>query len=291
MATDRTDLTHVSTHFQFGENWADFANGLCEANIERARADLARLIPSGRLSGARMLDIGSGSGLSAVAALRSGAKEVVAVDIDPASVATSRRVLAEFAADCQWQAEQASVFDLGPDRFGVFDVVHSWGVLHHTGAMWTAVENAAKLVRPGGVLAIALYAKTPVCGFWRWEKRVYTSAPEWLRTSVRAIFMTAYLASLALQGRNPAAYVREYVRKRGMNWSHDVHDWLGGYPYESATPAEVGHFLGQRGLRLVASHTRAAPALGLFGSPCNEFLFERDATQGTDGVQTHSGAL
>lgn len=275
MGSERTDLTNVNTHFQFGENWADFANGLDDASIERARNDLTRLIPLERLTNARMLDIGSGSGLSAVAALQLGAAQLVAVDIDPDSVATSRRVLGRFAAGRQWSAEQASVFDLTPERFGTFDVVHSWGVLHHTGAMWRAVETAARLVRPGGVLAIALYAKTPVCGFWRWEKRLYTAAPKWARAAIRGAFMAAYLAALVAQGRNPAAYLRDYASKRGMNWTHDVHDWLGGYPYESATPTETVTFLEQRGFALVHSHTRAAPALGLFGSPCNEFLFQR----------------
>lgn len=272
------DLTDVSTHFQFGENWADFATGLNEDSVTRARAELGRLIPAERLAGARMLDIGSGSGLSAVAALRLGAAQLVAVDLDPQSVETSRRVLGRFAADADWRVEQASVFDLTPERFGSFDVVHSWGVLHHTGAMWRAVETAARLVRPGGTLAIALYAKTPVCGFWQWEKRLYTAAPGWVRAAVRGVFMAAYLAALVAQGRNPAEYVRSYAAKRGMNWSHDVHDWLGGYPYESATPAEVEAELARQGFRLVASHTRAAPAAGLFGSPCNEFLFERAAS-------------
>ena len=275
MGTDRTDLTHVSSHFQFGENWADFATALDAAAVARAESDLGRLIPADRLAGARLLDIGSGSGLSAVAALNLGAGELVAVDIDPASVETSRRVLGRFASGKKWRAEQASVFELTSERFGSFDIVHSWGVLHHTGDMWRAIRAAMALVRPGGSFAIALYAKTPVCGLWQVEKRLYTAAPGWLRAALRGVFKAAYLAALLMQGRNPAAYVRDYQTKRGMSWSHDVHDWLGGYPYDSATPAEVEAFFADNGFRLVSSHTRAAPAAGLFGSPCNEFLFER----------------
>ncbi|MEW5727606.1 MAG: class I SAM-dependent methyltransferase [Pseudomonadota bacterium] len=273
MASDRENLLKVESHFQFGDNWSNFADGLDEAAVARAMDDLLRLLPRERLAGARLLDIGSGSGLSAVAALRLGCASVRAVDLDPQSVATSRRVLQRFVPDGAWQADRVSVFDLDPAADGRFDIVHSWGVLHHTGAMWRALDQASRLVRPGGTLAVALYAKTPVCGFWRWEKRLYTKAPEWVRSVIRGVFKAAYLAALLAQGRSPATYVREYRTKRGMNWSHDVHDWLGGYPYESATPAEVESFFATRGFRLEDSHVRQAPAAGLFGSPCNEFRF------------------
>ena len=59
-----------------------------------------------------------------------------------------------------------------------------------------------------------------------------------------------------------------------MSWWYDLIDWLGGYPYESASPEEVVRFLEVRGFRLVRSFGTKAP-FDLFGSCCAEYVFER----------------
>jgi 2-polyprenyl-6-hydroxyphenyl methylase/3-demethylubiquinone-9 3-methyltransferase len=59
-----------------------------------------------------------------------------------------------------------------------------------------------------------------------------------------------------------------------MNFSHDVHDWLGGFPYETATATEIHDrvcsmgFIEERSFRLPKT-------LGLFGSGCHEFVFQK----------------
>jgi 2-polyprenyl-6-hydroxyphenyl methylase/3-demethylubiquinone-9 3-methyltransferase len=166
---------------------------------------------------------------------------------------------------------QRSVFELSPAE-GRFDVVHSWGVLHHTGALWRAMETAAAMVAPGGTFAVALYRRTPLCGFWKREKRLYAAAPPPVQAVVRGLYKVAYAAGLAATGRNPIRYVREYAKERGMSWHHDVHDWLGGYPYESTTPEEVMEFLKKRGFRIERTFEHEAAARGLFGSHCDEFV-------------------
>ena len=50
-------------------------------------------------------------------------------------------------------------------RLGQFDVVYSWGVLHHTGAMWQALENVARLVVGGG---LSLWQREILCNELRW---------------------------------------------------------------------------------------------------------------------------
>lgn len=171
-----TDPLAVEGHFAFGENWKSFVNVVDANRIARAEAGMRRLFPDGDLRGARFLDVGCGSGLSSLAAARSGAAQVHGVDIDPASVEAARSLLGRHLPPGAWSARIASVFDLDPARDGLFDVVYSWGVLHHTGAMWRAVESAAALVRPGGLLAVALYRKTALCEFWRREKALYARA-------------------------------------------------------------------------------------------------------------------
>lgn len=258
--------------FQFGDNWASYAETITDERVRLAEQGLTRLLGTDGLRGRSFLDIGSGSGIHSAAAARLGAAKIVAVDLDPNSVKTTRAVIARWAPDVSVDARQQSVFDI-PDS-QTFDIVYSWGVLHHTGAMWRAIEKAASLVSPGGMLAIALYGKTPLCGFWCAEKRLYINSPAFFQAALRGIYKGAFLGQMILRGQNPLAFVRTYQAIRGMNWTHDVHDWLGGYPYESATPDEVKQRLNASKFDLVRHCPRPPSRLGLFGTGCDEYVFK-----------------
>ena len=60
------------------------------------------------------------------------------------------------------------------------DIVYSWGVLHHTGEMWRAIENAALPIAPNGVFYIALYSSDgyldPPPAYWLDVKKRYNRA-------------------------------------------------------------------------------------------------------------------
>lgn len=268
----KNSLLDLESHFAFGENWCAFAELVTEEHIATAVTSLERLLPRDQLEGRRMLDIGCGSGLSMLSALRLGAAHVEGVDIDPSSVRAAKAVLGRFYADGPWQVEECSVFDLPRKRVHGYDIVHSWGVLHHTGAMWQAIDAACSLVAPQGLLCIALYRKTPVCRLWKAEKWVYTNAPGWVQALIRGMFKGAFVCGLLVTGRSPRKYFDEYKTARGMDWHHDVHDWLGGYPYESVTPEELSKFLGERGFAVERCFEKRAAAFGLFGSHCDEFV-------------------
>ena len=107
-------------------------------------------------------------------------------------------------------------------------MVYPWGVLHHTGDMWKAIDLAARLVSPGGLYAIAIYTKTPLCGFWQHEKAFYSKSPKPVQTILRYGYMAASLGFMLMTMRNPVAFVQNYKSSRGMRWSNDIHDWLGG---------------------------------------------------------------
>jgi hypothetical protein len=64
----------------------------------------------------------------------------------------------------------------------------------------------------------------------------------------------------------------EYYKNRGMDFAVDVHDWLGGYPYESASPSEIGNFLTELDFVSTKQFTLAS-GKGILGSGCNEFVF------------------
>jgi len=271
-----TNLLEAESHFAFGENWQSFARLLDDRRILEAENGMRRLFPNGELEGVRFLDIGCGSGLSSLAAARLGAAEIEGVDIDANSVAATQETLARYAPACRRRVSVRSVFDFEREPAGQFDVVYSWGVLHHTGDMWRAIRIAASLVKPRGYLAIAIYRLTPLCGFWTREKAFYTKAPKPVQAAIRGFYKFVLAAREWRHGRTLSAHIRDYHSSRGMDWSHDVHDWLGGYPYESASAESIKSFLGGRGFDVIRVFAEP-PGNGITGSGCDEFVAVRRA--------------
>jgi 2-polyprenyl-3-methyl-5-hydroxy-6-metoxy-1,4-benzoquinol methylase len=269
-------LRDLSSHFAFGQNWASYADLIDDERLAEAERGLVRLLGPDGLRGRSFLDIGCGSGLHAVAAARLGAARILAVDIDPRSVDTARAVLRRHAPQAAAQIRELSVFDLDPIATERFEVVYSWGVLHHTGAMREAMRIAAQVVAPGGLFAFALYRKARMCGFWAREKRWYAAASPGAQAAARTAYVTLLRAGLTVKGRNFKRYVADYKSGRGMDFQHDVHDWMGGYPYESIAAGDVDQLM--RGLRFehVRSFTRPL-SLGFFGSGCDEFVYRGPA--------------
>jgi SAM-dependent methyltransferase len=157
-----------------------------------------------------------------------GAREVIAVDLDPESVRTSEEVLRRFAPEgAAWRVLAADVFDLTPGAFGTFDIVYSWGVLHHTGNLERALASAAALVGAEGRLVVALYRRTWLDAFWRVEKRWYANASSQAQARARSAYLALFRLAMAVRGRSFTEYVRTYGRNRGMDYFHDLHDWMG----------------------------------------------------------------
>ena len=127
----------MTDRYDFGRNWSEFAEKLTPAAISQAETALTRLIKSPANN--TFLDIGCGSGLHSLAALRLGVARVVAFDYDEDSVETTRRVLTEFNDRAEWEVTQGDILAPSNSITGLFDIVYSWGVLHHTGAMWQAI--------------------------------------------------------------------------------------------------------------------------------------------------------
>src|SRR5438876_9016826 len=136
--------------FEFGKNWSRFLILLDEPRIVRAEQSLKQMLEIENLEGRSFLDIGSGSGLFSLAARRLGAR-VHSFDYDPHSVACTKELRRRyFNNDPDWRIEEGSALDADYIKsVGPFDVVYSWGVLHHTGAMWTALDNAQLPVAAG----------------------------------------------------------------------------------------------------------------------------------------------
>jgi len=249
------------TRFAFGDNWSDYAKTADGKALAEAQAGLTRLLPDGfDPNGKSFLDIGCGSGLHSVAAHRLGFSPIMAVDYDDASVATTKALANRFNAPINCFRDDI----LNSKLLDQFDVVYSWGVLHHTGDMEKAIKNAQLLVKPGGTFIIAIYLKTKFCGMWKVIKRTYSAGSPLRQRPMAAI----YIAALKARGLGGVR------RDRGMNFYHDAIDWLGGYPYESAHPETIKEIVGSS-CRLVKLKN-AVPSRGLFGTGCAEYTFEAD---------------
>lgn len=240
--------------FSFGRNWLKFLERLDEETIALAEASLRRSFAGASLDGESFLDLGSGSGLFSLCALRLGAGSVVSVDIDPNSVACAETLRRDAPRSERWTILRGSVLDDALlEAVGPSTRVYSWGVLPFTGAMWLAVERALTLVSPGGLFALALYTPPRRPRVHRALKRTYNRLPR----AARPAMATAYAAGVlgykaAFQRTNPVRYVRGYRRnERGMTFWRDVEDWLGGLPWEFATTEEVVAFVERRGFEVV----------------------------------------
>ena len=222
--------------FSFGQNWQRFLDELHPRSLERMAAYVTEWLGDD-VAGRRVIDIGSGQGLTSLVVFQAGAA-VTSLDVDPNSVAATSRLRARAGDPPTWRVIHGSILD--PDlvtSLGAFDVVISWGVLHHTGDVWTAVDHAAALVAPGGRLWLALYHRTAKSGRSVRIKRMYNRTPRVLKPLFRGARAAPSLVRMTL--RRDFSPIRDYHQERGMSWWRDIEDWLGGLPYEPVGPGQL----------------------------------------------------
>ena len=265
--------TSPAKAFDFGENWSEFSDhALTPERIAQARADFAALLVEIPLAGRAFLDIGFGQGLSLLTAASRGGV-VHGCDLNPKCAEVllrNRRLFPELAATPP--VTVGSILDkrvvaqlraAGPANG--FAIVHSWGVLHHTGDMARAIKHAAELVAPKGHLVLALYNRHWSSPVWRIIKWGYVHSPRWLQRMLIGLFYPViYLAKWLVTGKNPRQ------QERGMDFYYDVVDWVGGYPYEYASREQIVRELAGHGFKLVKFIAARVP------TGCNEFIFQHD---------------
>lgn len=264
--------------FTFGRNWRHFLSVLSEARIQEAENALCQMLGTPNLQGKRFLDIGSGSGLFSLAARRLGAR-VVSFDYDPQSVGCTMTLKERyFPRDSEWEVLEGSALDAQfLSSLGTFDIVYSWGVLHHTGQMWQALENALIPLSPGGRLWIAIYNdQGQLSRLWTKAKQIYNRLPPALRLPYTVAVMgprelrSILIYTLKLRPHRYLYHWTRYDRQRGMSYWHDMVDWIGGYPFEVAKPEAIFNFYAERGLVLEKLKTCGG------GLGCNEFVLRKD---------------
>jgi 2-polyprenyl-3-methyl-5-hydroxy-6-metoxy-1,4-benzoquinol methylase len=269
--------------FEFGKNWESFLSEIDEQRIRIAEDATKEMLGRASLDGKTFLDVGSGSGLFSLVALRLGALSVHSFDCDPRSVECTktlrlRHSTAGGRSDRRWTIERGSVLDDGYVKsLGQFDVVYSWGALHHTGDLWQALENVAPLVACGGLLLLSIYNDQPFwSAYWKRIKRVHNRLSGVARFAMETAFLSYYGVGFfitdLMRGHSP---VDRWIgrERRGMSMFVDIRDWIGGYPFEVASPEQIFRFYRDRGFALRNLKTCG----GRHG--CNQFVFERCGEQ------------
>ena len=260
--------------FEFGNNWKKFLDNLTDERIKEAEKSLKNWLGIENLHEKSFLDIGSGSGLFSLAAKNLGA-EVYSFDYDMESVNCTQYLHDKFYKnDGTWKVERGDILDEHYlSKFSQFDIVYSWGVLHHTGNMYKAFENADKLVKDGGWLYIAIYNdQGRQSRSWKRIKKAYNKCPKFLRFLILIpCFIRLWFPTFVydLTRCKPFATWKYYVKNRGMSPWRDVVDWVGGYPFEVAKPEQIFQYFHEKGYTLEMMETEGK------GLGCNQFVFRK----------------
>ncbi len=268
------NINSTNTRFEFGANWQAFLNCLNEERIAKAEESLIDNLGLATLNGLRFLDIGSGSGLFSLVARRLGAV-VYSFDYDKNSVECTKYLRQKFFSDdSKWIIEQGSVLDQKyMASLGKFDIVYSWGVLHHTGEMWKAIDYACQSVKVNGHFYIAIYNdEAGASRRWKKVKRLYNNSGKLIRSVlISYTFLKVWSITMVkdlIHHKNLLKSWSSYNVHRGMSPWYDIIDWVGGYPFEVAKPDEIFNFLKDRGFRLEKLKTCIGPG-------CNEYVFKK----------------
>ncbi|MDW8464060.1 MAG: methyltransferase domain-containing protein [Geminocystis sp.] len=251
--------------FWFGRNWKNYVKHVVtEKTLEEAKESLFKYVPQDISKdefyrNKVFIDFGCGSGTFSLGALLTGCKKVISFDIQNESLEVTEMLKDKFKYllnkldhEYSWEIFRGDILDDGlAETLSAFgDIVYSWGVLHHTGSMYKAIENACKLVKPGGFLIIAIYNHAPSSESWLKIKRFFNSHPP-LQPFLALLYGVFVCSAYIIRRKTFNLY-----KDMGMHVFYDAIDWIGGYPYEYACYEEIQKFVENLGFTLVKSPTK-----------------------------------
>jgi len=262
--------------FNFGENWDNYSkNIISPEKIRSAKEDFFRLCQNQEIKNRTFIDIGFGQGLSLLIATELGAK-TVGNDINPICKQVLLNNKQLFTNLTNIQTIPVVIGSILEDKtiesikqnYPKYDIVHSWGVLHHTGKMWNAIDRCCNLVGDNGKLIIAIYNKHWSSSIWNLIKKTYNFSPTFIKKFMIGIFYYIILvAKFFVTFKNPMK------KERGMDFYYDVIDWVGGYPYEYATKEEIQNYIEKLGFRLIYFKSAEVP------TGCHEYVFLKNSNR------------
>lgn len=259
----------TTVQFDFGENWKNYSSRALNHNkIIEARESLLRLLSIKEIENKNIVDIGCGSGIFSIAFALLGTKRILGIDINKKSIEVSLKNLNFFSQSFHLRQNiefrLADILKSASIKNEKFDIVYSWGALHHTGDMYKALDAAISLMSNNGYLIIALYNKHWSSIAWKFIKYFYNISPYLIKKNLAYFFYPIiFTVKLMITGKNPLK------NDRGMDFYYNIIDWIGGYPYEYATKQEIENYLMRKGLVLLKFIPPSVP------TGCNEFVFKK----------------
>lgn len=253
--------------FSFGKNWQNLLKVINEDDFIRSRKDLERWF-SNRidLKDKDIIDIGSGSGIHSLMLYSMSPKKLYSFDFDPNSVAATKSLWEKSGSPTNWLVNHGSILDVKYlSQLGKYDLVYSWGVLHHTGSMWEAIKNASDMVKLDGHFLISIYQGVKTYDYDLALKKQYNRAGYFGKKRLEfSKFIWPLMKNRIKWRENPFAWNQKAIR--GMNTYHDIVDWLGGLPYEVASDEQIISFFKPLGFVLIEKDMSEA---------CGTYLFKR----------------
>ena len=259
--------------FKFGKNWNNYLDNLNDFQINYSVQSLSNMLPNIDPIGKSFLDVGCGSGLSSLSATKLGFK-VTSFDYDEVSVETTKRLKELYNENEIWSINQGSILDEEYlSKLGKFNIVYSWGVLHHTGQMYNSFSNIVKLVKENGLLFIAIYNDQGLRSTIWGKIKYFYSKYKLFRPLLNIFFLIYFWLPKILFDFlmfKPFKSWNDYKKRRGMSPYFDVIDWIGGYPFEVAKPDQIIDYFTEKNFDLIKLKTCG----GKLG--CNEFVFKKN---------------
>jgi SAM-dependent methyltransferase len=134
----------------------------------RVRYELEPYIPEfaefSRWRGKRVLEIGVGLGADHQMLAKGGAS-LSGVDLTPRAIEHTRRRFQTLQLESDLRVADAEALPFGD---GSFDLVYSWGVLHHSPNTQQAINEVYRILKPGGEARIMIYHRYSFVGYMLW---------------------------------------------------------------------------------------------------------------------------
>lgn len=155
-----------------GEIYAKGDAGIGAFEAHRARRYELEPFISGfakfdQVTGLRVLEIGVGMGADHLRFAEAGPERLIGLDLTPRAVTFTRQRAAALGTQVEVFVGDAEHLAFPDD---VFDLVYSWGVLHHSPDTRAAIREVRRVLRPGGVARIMVYHRASIVGFLLWVR-------------------------------------------------------------------------------------------------------------------------
>ncbi|MFQ6107920.1 MAG: class I SAM-dependent methyltransferase [Candidatus Aminicenantales bacterium] len=207
-----------------------------------------------------VLDAGCGTGVFSIIFARMGALSVVGIDISKRSLERAQRQADQLGLQ-NATFQKVNMLRL-PFTDACFDIVWSWGSVHHTADPFGCLAELIRVLKPGGSLLVAVYRRTGLTFLHETLRKGLIRLP-----SKYWIPFSRFLSLVAAPGIS--LFKKRDKSRKGEKLEQLLFDWFFVPIRHSYLPEEIKSFLVKRGLVI----KKYLPFSGRFNSTSN-FIFK-----------------